>query len=119
MQRLIKDARRKVLLILDKLNVRKAKAARDWSAQYTAQIEVFYLPPYAPELNPTEYFNGELKGQIQRGVAPKDVKDLKRTMLSRSRRIHKSPARVRAPLQEPLHPTGRVSSLQLRRVNSD
>lgn len=48
------------------------------------------------ELTPSEYFNGELKGEIQRGVPPKDVRDLKRTMLSNSRRIQKSPARVRA-----------------------
>jgi transposase len=96
MQRLIKDARRKVFLILDNLNVHKARAVRGWLAQHTAQIEVFYLPPYSPELNPTESFNGDLKGEIQRGAPPKDVKDPKRTMLSQSRRIQKSPARVRA-----------------------
>ena len=55
-----------------------------------------YLPPYCPELNPSEYFNGDLKGEIQRGVPPKDVADLKRTMLRTSRRIQKSPRRVRA-----------------------
>lgn len=96
MQRLIKDARRKVFLILDNLNVHKAKAVRDWLIERTDRIQVFYLPPYSPELNPSEYFNGDLKGAIQRGIPPKDVKDLKRTMLSHSRRIQKSPARVRA-----------------------
>jgi len=96
LQRLIKDARRKVILILDNLNVHKAKAVRDWLAEHTDRIEVCYLPPYSPELNPSEYFNGDLKGAIQRGIPPKDVKDLKRTMLSHSRRIQKSPARVRA-----------------------
>lgn len=96
MQRLIKDARRKVFLILDNLNVHKAKAVRDWLAGHVERIEVFYLPPYSPELNPSEYFNGDLKGAIQRGIPPQDVKDLKRTMLSHSRRIQKSPARVRA-----------------------
>jgi transposase len=54
------------------------------------------LPPYSPELNPSEYFNGDLKSEIQRGVPPKDAKDLKRTMLSNSRRIQRSPARVRS-----------------------
>ena len=96
MQRLIKDARRKVFLILDNLNVHKAKAVRDWLAAHADRIQVFYLPPYSPELNPSEYFNGDLKGAIQRGIPPKDVQDLKRTMLSHSRRIQKSPARVRA-----------------------
>lgn len=96
MQRLIKDTRRKVFLILDNLNVHKAKSVREWLAEHAEQIEVFYLPPYSPELNPTEYFNGDLKGEIQRGVPPKDVKDLKRTMLIHSRRIQRSPKRVRA-----------------------
>jgi transposase len=96
LQRLIKDARRKVFLILDNLNVHKAKAVRDWLAEHADRIEVCYLPPYSPELNPSEYFNGDLKGAIQRDIPPKDVKDLKRTVLSHSRRIQKSPARVRA-----------------------
>jgi transposase len=96
MQRLIKEARRKVFLILDNLNVHKAKVVRDWLAAHADRIQVFYLPPYSPELNPSEYFNGDLKGAIQRGIPPKDVQDLKRTMLSHSRRIQKSPARVRA-----------------------
>ena len=99
MRRLIKDAPRKVFLILDNLNVHKAKAVRDWLEEHADRIEVFYLPPYSPELNPSEYFNGDLKGEIQRGVPPKDVADLKQTMLSASRRIQKSPRRVRAYLK--------------------
>jgi transposase len=95
MRRLTRDAKRKVYLILDNLNVHKAKAVREWLAQHTDQIEVFYLPPYSPELNPSEYFNGDLKGEIQRGIPPKDLPDLKRTVLGHSRRIQKSPARVR------------------------
>ena len=96
MQRLIKNAPRNVFLILDNLNVHKAKAVREWLGEHADRIEVFYLPPYSPELNPTEYFNGDLKGEIQRGVPPRDVTDLKRTMLSHSRRIQRSPACVRA-----------------------
>ena len=96
MQRLIKDASLKVFIILDNLNVHKAKMVREWVEEHANRIEVFYLPPYSPELNPSEYFNGDLKGEIQRGVPPKGVGDLKRTMLSTSRRIQKSPGRVRA-----------------------
>ncbi len=95
-QRLIKDSPHKVFLILDNLNVRKAKVVREWLEEHVDRNEVFYLPPNFPEFNPPEYFNGDLKGEIQRGVPPKDVTDLKRTMLSTSRRIMKSPGRVRA-----------------------
>ncbi|MCZ8116245.1 transposase [Silanimonas sp.] len=73
----------------------KAKTVREWLAEHRGRIEVFYLPPYSPELNPTECFNGDLKGEIQRGLPPKDVKELKRAMLGHSRRIQKSPHRVR------------------------
>ena len=91
-----KHARRKVFLILDNLDVHKANAVPEWLAAQADRIQVFYLPLYSPKLNPSECLTGDLKGAIQRGIPPKDVQDLKRTMLSHSRRIQKSPARVRA-----------------------
>jgi transposase len=99
LQRLINDSPRKVFLILDNLNVHKAKAVRNWLAEHVQWIEVFYLPPYSPELTPTEYFNGDLKTESQRGIPPKDAKERMRRILSHSRRIQKSPARVRAYLR--------------------
>lgn len=85
-----------MFLILDNLNVHKANVVREWLEEHTNRIEVFYLPPYSAELHPPEYLNGDLKGEIQHGVPPKDVNDLKRTILSNSRRIQRSLARVRA-----------------------
>jgi transposase len=95
MRRLTKDAKGKVFLILDNLNVHKAKPVKAWLAENAKRIEVFYLPPYSPELNPSEYFNGDLKGAIQRSIPPRDQSELKRTILGQSRRIQKSPDRVR------------------------
>jgi transposase len=95
LRRLTKDARRKVFLILDNLNVHKARPVKDWLADNAERIEVFFLPPYTPELNPSEYFNGDLKGALQRDIPPRDQADLKRKVLSHSRRIQKSPERVR------------------------
>ena len=54
MKRLIKDADRKVFLILDNLRVHHAKVVRAWLADHHELIEVFYLPSYSPELNPDE-----------------------------------------------------------------
>jgi transposase len=56
---------------------------------------VFYLPPYTPELNPSEYFNGDLKEAIQRDIPSRDAAELKRKILGHSHRIQKSPKRVR------------------------
>jgi transposase len=95
LKRLTKDAARKVFLILDNLNVHKARAVRDWLKAHRSEIEVFYLPPYTPELNPSEYFNGDLKNAIQRDIPARDAVELKRKVLGHSRRIQKSPERVR------------------------
>ena len=50
MKRLVKDSDRKVLLILDNLRVHHAKIVTAWLAEHKDEIEVFYLPPYAPEV---------------------------------------------------------------------
>jgi hypothetical protein len=72
----VKDARRKVFLILDNLNVHKAKAVNAWLEEHADQIAVFYVSPYSPELNPSEYFSGDLKGAIQRAIPSRDVVEL-------------------------------------------
>ena len=64
MCRLIKDAARKVFLILDNLRVHHSKAVQKWLTAHKGQIEVYHLPAYSPELNPDEYLNGALKEKI-------------------------------------------------------
>ena len=54
LRRLIKDAGRKVYLILDNLRVHHSKPVKAWLAEHQHEIEVFYLPSYSPELNPNE-----------------------------------------------------------------
>jgi transposase len=87
MRRKTRGVERKVYLILDNLNVHKTKPVREWLAEQGHRIEVFYLPPYSPALNPSEYFNGDRTGEIQRRIPAKDITDLKRTVLGHSRRI--------------------------------
>ncbi len=70
-----------------------------WLAANRAQIEVFYLPPYSPEFNPSECFNRDPKGPIQRGIPKKDLSELKCTILGHSCWIQKSPSRLRSYLK--------------------
>jgi transposase len=64
MSRLIKNAERKVFLILDNLKSHHAKLVDEWLKERKEQIELFFLPPYAPEYNPDEYLNGMLKRKM-------------------------------------------------------
>ena len=50
LRRLIRDACRKLFLILDNLPAHRAKLVREWLVEHRARIEVFYLPSYSPEL---------------------------------------------------------------------
>lgn len=93
---LISDAQRKVFLIVDNLRVHRANRVRDWVAERTDTIELFYLPPYAPELNPDEYLNRELKTTIRSGPIAKTATALRETARACMERIAAMPDRVRS-----------------------
>lgn len=94
LKRLIKNAGRKVFLILDNLKVHHAKVVVQWLDEHKEQIDVFYLPSYSPELNPDEYLNGDLKGAMRRGLPARDQRTLNRKVLGHMRRLQKKPAKV-------------------------
>jgi transposase len=94
--RLVRDAGRKVFLVLDRLPVHRARSVRAWLAGREAEIEVFYLPPYSPDLNPDEGLNADLKQAVTRGAPARDKPQLKRAVVGHMRRLSRSPARVRS-----------------------
>src|SRR3546814_1734217 len=56
LSRLIRDAQgRKVFLILDNLRVHHSKKVSAWVGDRKEQIELFFLPAYAPELRSEEH----------------------------------------------------------------
>jgi hypothetical protein len=99
LQRLVQDAHRKVFLILDRLPVHPARSVRDWLAVRRAEIEVFHLPAYSPELNPDEGVNADLKQVVTRKAPARSKPQLKQAAISHMRGLSKSPARIRSYLQ--------------------
>jgi len=65
MEKLVADSPQKVFLILDNLKVHHAKKVAAWLEEHQARIEVFYLPPYSPEINPDEYLNRDFKTALR------------------------------------------------------
>jgi len=82
MKRLVKDTGRKVLLILDNLRVHHAKKVTAWLADHKAEIELFFLPPYAPEYNPDEYLNSDMKRAMEKKPMPRTEADIERNARS-------------------------------------
>lgn len=101
LRRLVGDARRKVFLILDRLPAHRALQVRDWLAAHRAQIEVFYLPSYSPELNPEEGLHADLKQVVTRKAPARSKTQLKRAAISYMRKLAKMPQRIRAYFQHP------------------
>lgn len=96
LERLLRDTGgRKVYLILDNLRVHRAAAVRSWAEERADRIEIFYLPSYSPDLNPDEYLNNDLKGEVNRRADSRHKGKLAKTALSAMRRIQKKPSRVR------------------------
>jgi transposase len=96
LRRLTKDAGRKVILIVDNLKVHKAGKVRAWVASHAHEIELVYLPAYAPDHNPSEYLNNDLKQALRQKPQPDGEDELIRNTRSVLRTIQRSPERVRA-----------------------
>ncbi len=64
LKQMIKYSRQKIYFITDGHPAHKTKILKEWLAENKNRIEVFYLPPYSPELNPQEYVNQDVKTNI-------------------------------------------------------
>ena len=91
---LIKDAGRKVFLILDNLRVHHSKIVKAWVAERQDQIELFYLPSYSPQLNPEERLNADLKQEMGKQVPVRTKTKLREAANSHMMRLEQNPERV-------------------------
>jgi transposase len=101
MKRLIKDGERKIFLILDNLKVHHGKAVASWLEKNKDKIEVFFIPPCSPELNPDEYLNHVLKKDVRAGTRPRTRADLRSKTESFLRRMQHNSDKVRKLFHHP------------------
>ena len=92
---LIRDADKKVFVILDNLRVHHSKLVKAWVAERKDRIELFYLPNTSPELNPQERLNADLKQAIRSTVPAKTKNKLKAAATEHMMALEKSPERVK------------------------
>lgn len=82
MKQSVKGAGRKIFLILDNWRVHHAKLVMQWVGKHWKEIELFYLPPYSPELNPDEYLYGNLKVGVHSRPLSRSQEQLIKTVKS-------------------------------------
>jgi transposase len=98
---LIKQAGRKVFLVLDNLGVHHCKPVKAWLEKHSADLEVFYLPSYSPELNPDERLNASLKHAIGSKVAMRTKAKLQTAAEQHMTELDGAPERVAAFFRDP------------------
>ena len=72
-----------------------------WVQASRHRLELFYLPPYAPEHNPDEFKHNDLKQGLARRRIPKNLAALRSGLHAYMRRLQRSPSKVRAFFQAP------------------
>ena len=64
LRQMLKYSNRKIYFVTDGHPAHKTKKLNEWLGENKSKIEVFFLPPYSPELNPQEYVNQDVKTNI-------------------------------------------------------
>lgn len=98
--RLIKQSPSKVFLIVDGHSVHRCIKVGQWLEPRRQSIELFFLPGYAPELNPDELLNGDVKRAISQ-VRPRDREAMKAATRKWLHRRQKQPQILANLFHEP------------------
>jgi len=100
LDRLIRDAKRKIIVIVDGHPAHRGRRLREWLKRHASQCELVLLPGYAPELNPDELLNQDLKSNVFWSGRPRTQDELVGQTRSYLRATQKRPDIVRAYFQE-------------------
>ena len=72
-----------------------------WVAAHAHEIELFHLPAYAPEHNPDEYLNSDLKQKLRQQLQPVTQGELIKSTRALLRAIQRSPRRIQGYFKPP------------------
>lgn len=59
--RLIRQIKQKIFLIVDNHKAHHSKKVRNYLEKHQDKLELFFLPPYCPDMNPQELVNQDIK----------------------------------------------------------
>lgn len=95
LERLLRRTRRRLVVVLDRLNVHRA-AARQMRERYGDRIHFEWLPPYAPDLNPDEQVWNRAKYTDLANYIPDCIETLGHELVDSFRRTGQSQRLLRS-----------------------
>lgn len=100
LERVIRYAKRKVILIIDSHPVHQSAMTKKWLKAHNKLIEVVYLPAYSPDLNPDEMLNHDVKANAIGRQKPRTEKEMTENLRIFLWRRQKTPHIVRRYFHE-------------------
>lgn len=101
LERLLRSTTGKMFLIVDRLRAHLTPEVKAWLMRHAERIEVFSLPRYAPELNPDEYLNNDLKANVNAAGLPHDKGEVRSHIQEFMRKLLHLPEHVKSYFQHP------------------
>ena len=93
---LVRHIPQPLLLVWDRLPAHRSRLVRDYVDSLGGWIQMEYLPPYAPELNPVEYIWAYWKQHELPNVCPKEYWQLSDGARRALRRMRRRPRLITA-----------------------
>ncbi len=93
---LVRHIPQPLLLVWDRLPAHRSRVVRQYLDSLGGWIQMEYLPPYAPELNPVEYIWASWKQHELPNVCPKDYWQLSEGARRALRRMRRRPRLIAA-----------------------
>jgi transposase len=85
-----------VIVLWDRALIHRSKTLQEFLRQSRRWLEVEFLPPYAPDLNPDEWFWNHMKYRKLANFCPGSVEDLKTAIRRSAIEIRQRPALIRS-----------------------
>ena len=101
LKRLMHDSERKVFLNWDRHLPHKAKKVRECVESFDGRLQIFLLPSYSPDLNPTEQlWNHAKTNSVERqSISAPDI--LKKAVIGKLRSLQKLPVKIASFFRHP------------------
>lgn len=99
--KLLHDFAGRIFLVVDGSSVHRAKKVAEYVKGTDGKLELFFLPPYSPELNPDEWVNKNVKHDKIARAVPLTRDELKAVAIDALERLKKFPEIVRGFFGDP------------------
>jgi transposase len=100
LRRLVVNAKRKIFLIIDNGPSHTSKKTKEFVRSISDKLEIFFLPPYSPDLNPDELVWNHLKTNTVGRSIVTDKKDFKRQVKKSMKSLQCNKEKIRSFFQK-------------------